>query len=623
MVNKKMVFGIDLGTGFSCISHKTPSGDIEVIPNKEGTRTTPSVVAFTKEGEKLVGLLAKRQAVVNPERTIEFIKRKMGSDYKVNIDGKTYTPQQISAFILQKLKEDAEEYVGDKVTDVVITVPAYFSDAQRTATKDAATIAGLNVLRIINEPTAAALCAGQTQKIEGKVLVIDSGCGTTDNTIMDISDGIFEVISTCGDNFLGGSDWDKVICDWLISEFKKSDGIDLSKDKTAVQRLMEASEKAKIELSTMNETTISLPFITADNNGPKHLEMTLSRSKFEQLSNELVNRFEKPLRQVMENAKLNPSDIDMIIFVGGSSRLPMLQAKVKEVMGKEACKNTNPDEAISIGATIQASIITGEQKDIVLVDVTPLSLGIETNGAVNTTLIDKNSAIPIIKKQIFTTAADNQPAVTIRICEGERPMFSDNILLGTFNLDGIMPAPRGIPQIEVTFDVDASGILTVSAKDLGTNKEQHITIQSSNLSDADIEKYKKEAEMYAEEDKKKKELIDTKNSAEMLKYTIEKMVKDNTDNKVLTDEEVSTLNDAVKTLDDAIKLDKAEDIKTAINNVNNIVAPISTRVYQEAAKNNPNAAAEAAAHMAGETQNKDAEPDMNKYNDIFKNAAGK
>lgn len=579
--SNKITVGIDLGTGNSCISYMNATGTVEVIPNKEGQKTTPSIVAFTKTGEKLVGTLAKRQSVTNPDGTVMWIKRKMGSDYKVTIDGKTYTPQQISAFILQKLKEDAEDYLGQPVKDAVITVPAYFSDAQRQATKDAGTIAGLNVIRIINEPTAASLCAGQDDKISGTVMVIDSGCGTTDVTIMDVDDDVYEVVGTSGDNFLGGSDWDKVIADYIVSEFKKSDGIDLTNDKTAMQRVIEAAEKAKIELSNMTETTISLPFITANQDGPKHLEVKLTRAKFEELSSGLVDRFVKPIKQVLSDTKLSTSDIKQILFVGGSSRLPMLQNKVKEIMGKEALKNTNPDEAISIGAAIQGSILNGTSKsDIVLVDVTPLSLGIETMGEMNTVLIEKNSAIPINKKQIFTTAVDNQTAVTIKILQGERAKSADNHLLGTFNLDGILPAPAHTPQIEVSFDIDTNGILSVSAKDLGTGKEQHITVQNSNLSKDEIERMKNEAEKFSDEDKKIRENAEIKNTAEGFKYTANKMIADNPD--IFEGTEKEDIEAKIKELDDALAANDIEAIKTKKDELQKVISPISERIYSKA-----------------------------------------
>ena len=574
------ILGIDLGTGFSCIAVKQGT-DIVIIPNAEGGRTTPSVVAFAKNGERLVGQLAKRQAITNPENTIEFIKRKMGTDEKVILDGKTFTPQQISAMILQKLKTDAEAFLGESVKDVVITVPAYFDDRARTATKDAGTIAGLNVVRIINEPTAACLAYGLDTNFEGKILVVDTGCGTTDMSILDVSEGVFEVVGTSGDNYLGGSDWDKVIADWIVSEFKKSDGIDLSNDKMAMQRIMEAAEKAKMELSTMSETQISLPFITADANGPKHLEMKLTRALFESLSTGLMERFRKPLYTVLKDANMTPNDIDKILLVGGSTRMPMIQNAVKDIMGKEPIKGINPDECVATGAAIHAAVINGEQSGIILVDVVPLSLGITTEGAVNTILIEKNTAIPISKKQIFTTAADNQPAVTIEINQGERPLAADNRRLGMFTLDGITPAPRGVPQIEVSFDIDSNGILSVSAVDLGTKKEQHITIQSSNLSDEEIEKYKKEAEIYAEEDNKRKEHITAKNNAESLKYRLQKTIDDNKDNGTFTEEEIGTLNEALSKIDEVLSNNDAttDELKAIVGEVTKMVFPITMKLY--------------------------------------------
>ncbi len=520
------VIGIDLGTTNSCVAVK--EGDnITVIPNPEGQRTTPSVVAFTKEGEILVGQLAKRQAIVNPERTIMSIKRSMGTDKTVKIDAKNYTPQQISAMILQKLKKDAEEYLGTSISDAVITCPAYFTDAQRQATKDAGTIAGLNVLRIINEPTAACLAYGiNLEKGDHKIMVYDLGGGTFDVSILDVGEGVFEVLSTAGDNHLGGDDWDSEIIHWLAEEFKKSDGIDLLKDKMAAQRLREAAEKAKIELSSMNETTISLPFITADANGPKHLEMKLTRAKFEDLTKALLDRTIAPVKTALRDAKLESSDVSQILLVGGSTRMPVVQKLVKDLMGKDPTKGINPDECVAIGAALQGAILTGEQQGIVLVDVTPLSLGLETLGGVFTKIIDKNSAIPVSKSQVFTTAADNQPQVEIHVLQGERSMAGDNVSLGRFSLDGIQPAPRGIPQIEVTFDIDANGIVNVSAKDKSTGKKQNITIQSSKLSDEEIEKMRRDAEVNASEDKKRKELIEARNEAESIVYQAEKLVKD-------------------------------------------------------------------------------------------------
>ena len=520
------VIGIDLGTTNSCVAVK--EGDnVTVIPNPEGQRTTPSVVAFTKDGEILVGQLAKRQAIVNPDRTIMSIKRSMGTDKTVTVDGKAYTPQQISAMILQKLKKDAEEYLGTAVTDAVITCPAYFTDAQRQATKDAGTIAGLNVLRIINEPTAACLAyGGNLEKGDHKIMVYDLGGGTFDVSILDVGDGVFEVLSTAGDNLLGGDDWDNAVVEWLAAEFKKSDGIDLLKDKMAAQRLREAAEKAKIELSSMQETTISLPFITADANGPKHLELKLTRAKFEDLTRSLLDKTITPVKTAMKDAGLEASQINKILLVGGSTRMPMVQKLVTELMGKEPSKGINPDECVAMGAAIQGAILAGEQQGIVLVDVTPLSLGLETLGGVFTKIIEKNTAIPVSKSQVFTTAADNQPQVEIHVLQGERAMAGDNVSLGRFFLDGIKPAPRGIPQIEVTFDIDANGIVNVTAKDKATGKAQNITIQSSRLSDEEIEKMRRDAEINESADKKRKELIEARNEAESVVYQAEKLVKE-------------------------------------------------------------------------------------------------
>lgn len=520
------VIGIDLGTTNSCVAVK--EGDnVTVIPNPEGQRTTPSVVAFSKDGEILVGQLAKRQAIVNPDRTVISIKRSMGSDKTVDIDNKKYTPQQISAMILQKLKKDAEDYIGSSITDAVITCPAYFTDAQRQATKDAGTIAGLNVLRIINEPTAACLAYGvNLDKGDNKIMVYDLGGGTFDVSILDVGEGVFEVLSTAGDNQLGGDDWDNRIVKWLAEEFRKSDGIDLLKDKMASQRLREAAEKAKIELSSMQETTISLPFITADANGPKHLEQKLTRAKFEDLTRDLLERTVTPVKTAMKDAGLEPSQIHKILLVGGSTRMPMVQKLVNEIMGKEPTKGINPDECVAMGAAIQGAILAGEQQGIVLVDVTPLSLGLETLGGVFTKIIEKNTAIPVSKSQVFTTAADNQPQVEIHVLQGERAMAGDNVSLGRFFLDGIKPAPRGIPQIEVTFDIDANGIVNVTAKDKATGKAQNITIQSSRLSDEEIEKMRRDAEINESADKKRKELIEARNEAESVIYQAEKLVKE-------------------------------------------------------------------------------------------------
>jgi chaperone protein DnaK len=504
------VIGIDLGTTFSCMA-VMEGGQPVVIPNAEGARTTPSVVAFTKEGEILVGQVARRQAIVNPERTVMSIKRHMGSDYKVKIDNKEYTPQQISAYILMKLKRDAEAYLGEKITQAVITVPAYFNDSQRQATKDAGRIAGLEVLRIINEPTAASLAYGLDKEGTHKIMVYDLGGGTFDVSILEIGEGVFEVLATSGNNHLGGDDFDQRIMDWLVQEFKAETGIDLKNDKMALQRLKEAAEKAKIELSTLTTTEINLPFISADANGPKHLTRTLTRAKFEQLISDLVESTEGPVRQALNDAGLTPVQIDRVLLVGGSTRIPYVQETVKRIMGKEPSKGINPDECVAIGAAIQGAVLSGEVKDIVLLDVTPLSLGIETLGGVFTKIIERNTTIPTKKSQIFTTAADGQTSVEIHVLQGERAMARDNKTLGRFVLDGIPPAPRGVPQIEVTFDIDANGIVHVSAKDLGTGKEQHITITSTtNLTEEEIKRMQDEARKYEEEDKNEERQLRSK-----------------------------------------------------------------------------------------------------------------
>lgn len=578
------VIGIDLGTTNSCVA-VMEGGEPVVIPNQEGSRTTPSVVAFSKTGERLVGQVAKRQAVTNPERTVISIKRDMGSNRKVDIDGKQYTPQEISAMILQKLKADAESYLGDKVTQAVITVPAYFSDAQRQATKDAGKIAGLEVLRIINEPTAAALAYGLDKEHDQKILVFDLGGGTFDVSILEIGDGVFEVLATNGNNRLGGDDFDQRIIDWLAEEFKRDTGIDLRNDRMAAQRLKEAAEKAKIELSGVTTTNINLPFITADATGPKHLDMTLSRAKFDELTADLVEKTMEPTRKALADADLSPSDIDKVLLVGGSTRIPAVQEAVKKYLGKDPFKGINPDECVAIGAAIQAGVLSGEVKDLLLLDVTPLSLGIETLGGVFTKLIERNTTIPTKKSQIFSTAADGQTSVDIRVYQGEREMAADNKLIGNFQLTGIPPAPRGIPQIEVTFDIDANGIVHVSAKDLGTGNEQKVTITAStNLSDAEIEKAVKEAERYAAEDKKRKELIEAKNNADSLVYQTEKTLKELGDK--IPASEKSGIEAELNHLREVSKGDDAAAIKDATEKLQQAFYAVSQKLYQQ----NPGAA---------------------------------
>jgi molecular chaperone DnaK len=570
------VIGIDLGTTNSCVAVK--EGDnITVISNSEGSRTTPSVVAFTKEGERLVGQLAKRQAIVNTERTVISIKRKMGSDHKVRIDDKSYSPQEISAMILQKLKRDAEEYLGTTVTHAVITCPAYFTDAQRQATKDAGTIAGLEVLRVINEPTAACLAYGADKEGEHKILVFDLGGGTFDVSILDVGDGVFEVLATSGDNMLGGDDWDNKIVEWMIAEFKKSEGVDLKSDKMAVQRLREAAEKAKVELSSMAETTISLPFITANQNGPKHMELTLTRAKFEDLTRDLLERVVKPTQTALKDAGLSASEINKVLLVGGSTRMPMVHKKVKELLGHEPTKGINPDECVAVGAAIQGAVLSGEHKDIVLVDVTPLSLGLETMGGVFTRIIDRNTAIPASRSQVFTTASDNQPQVEVHVLQGERAMAADNVTLGKFTLDGIPPAPRGIPQIEVTFDIDANGIVNVTAKDKGTGKAQHITIQSSRLTDSDIDKMRRDAESHEDEDKRKKELIEARNEADTFIYNAEKSLKDLGDK--VTESEKAAVEGKINALRDAIASEDVSRINSARDELASAMHPIAEKLY--------------------------------------------
>lgn len=605
------IIGIDLGTTNSCVS-VIEGGEPVVIPNAEGARTTPSVVAFSKDGERMVGNVAKRQAITNPDKTISSIKRHMGSDYKVNIDGKAYTPQEISAIILQKLKSDAEAYLGEKVTEAVITVPAYFTDSQRQATKDAGKIAGLDVKRIINEPTAAALAFGIDKEDDQKVMVYDLGGGTFDVSIIEMGDGVQEVLATAGNNHLGGDDFDKKVMDYIIAQFKSETGIDLSNDKMAMQRVKEAAEKAKIDLSGMTTAQISLPFITADATGPKHLETTLTRAKFNEMTADLVEATMGPVRQAMKDSGLSMNDIDKILLVGGSTRIPAVQEAIQKFSGKEPFKGINPDECVAMGAALQGGVLGGDVKGLLLLDVTPLSLGIETMGGVNTVIIERNTTIPTKKSQIFSTAADNQTSVEVHVLQGEREFAKDNKTLGMFHLDGILPARRGVPQIEVTFDIDANGIVHVSAKDLGTGKQQEISITaSSNMSKEDIDKAVKEAEQFAEEDKKKRESVDLRNNADQMVYQTEKLISEDGD-KFSADDK-SALQTKVDALKEALKGDNEDAIKSAQEDLQNKFYEVSQKLYEAAQQ--AQGGAQAGPQGAGYDPNAQAQGGGQEYTD--------
>ncbi|MEX1030487.1 MAG: molecular chaperone DnaK [Paenibacillaceae bacterium] len=590
------VIGIDLGTTNSCVA-VMEGGEAVVIPNAEGNRTTPSVVGFKKDGERIVGETAKRQSITNPDRTVSSIKRHIGTSHKETIEGKSYSPQEISAMILQKLKADAEAYLGQPVTQAVITVPAYFNDSQRQATKDAGSIAGLEVLRIVNEPTAAALAYGLEKVEDQTILVFDLGGGTFDVSILDLGDGIFEVKATSGDNRLGGDDFDQLIIDWIVSEFKKEHGIDLSKDKAAVQRLKDAAEKAKKELSSVMSTSISLPFITVVDGVPQHLELNLTRAKFDDLTAALVERTMAPTRQALKDSGLSANDIDKVVLVGGSTRIPAVVEAVKKLIGKEPHKGVNPDEVVALGAAIQAGVLTGDVKDVVLLDVTPLSLGIETAGGVFTKMIERNTTIPTSKAQVYSTYADMQTSVEIHVLQGERSMASDNKTLGRFTLSDIPPAPRGVPQIEVTFDIDANGIVNVSAQDKGTGKSQKITITSSSgLTDAEIDKMMKEAEANADEDRKRKEMVETRNEADQLVYTVDKTIKDLGDK--VEQAEIDKATAAKEALQEALKGDDIEAIKKATEEMSEIVQQLSVKMYEQMAKDMQDQEANAGAQGA-------------------------